>query len=56
MKSSQFLLKTFYLRALGELAGGEDILKKADFLIIQGRTGMMDGHVSFHYTCQVRYL
>jgi hypothetical protein len=56
MKTSQFLFKTSHLWALGELARGKDILKNADFLIVQRRAGMSDGHVSFHCTCQIRYL
>jgi hypothetical protein len=40
MKASQFLFKIFYLRPLGELAGGKDILKSTGFLIIQARSGM----------------
>jgi hypothetical protein len=34
MKASQFLFKTFYLGTLGQLAGGEDMLKSTDFLVI----------------------
>ncbi len=48
MKVSQFLFKIFYLRALGELAGGEDILKSAGFLIVQERSGMWNNLSFFH--------
>ena len=56
MKSSKFLFKIFYLWALGELAGVEDILKSMDFPIVQRRAGMRDGQISFHYTCQIKCL
>jgi hypothetical protein len=56
MQSSQFLFKTSYLWALGELAGVEDILKSMDFPIVQRRAGMRDGHVLFHYTCLIKCL
>ena len=56
MKSSQFLFKTSYLWALGELAGGKNILKKVDLFIVQRRAGMRDGHFLFHCVCLIRYL
>ena len=56
MKSPQFLLKSSYLMALGELTGGNDILQKADFLIVQRRAGMRNGYFLFHCTCQIRCL
>ena len=49
MKSSKFLFKIFYLWALGELAGGKDVLHKADFLIVQRRAGMRNNTSFFHH-------
>jgi len=33
-KTTEFLFETFYLWALGELAGSEDILKGEDFFVV----------------------
>jgi hypothetical protein len=48
MKASQFIFKGIYLWALGELAGGENILKSADFLVVQERSGMRNNLSFFH--------
>jgi hypothetical protein len=48
MKASQFLFKIFYLRALGNLTGGQDILKGEDFFVVEGRTGMRNNLSFFH--------
>ena len=37
-------------KTLSDVARGKDILKKADFLVVQIRAGMRDDHFLFHCT------
>jgi hypothetical protein len=54
MKASQFFFKTIYLWALGELAGGEDILKPVHLHFVHGRAGMWNDLVCLHVLKAIR--
>ena len=49
MKSSQFLFKTLNLWTLSDLAGGKDILKSTDFLVVQEWARMRNKLSFFHH-------
>jgi hypothetical protein len=48
MKASQFIFKTIYLWALGELARSEDTLESVNLLFVHGRAGMRYNLSFFH--------
>jgi hypothetical protein len=48
MKASQFIFKTIYFWALGELARSEDTLESVHLLFVHGRTGVRDNPSFFH--------
>jgi tetrahydromethanopterin S-methyltransferase subunit E len=48
MKASQFIFKTIYLWALGELAGSQDILKPVHLRLVNRRTGVRNNLSFFH--------
>ena len=48
MKASQFLFKTLYLWALGQLTGRKDILKPVHLHFVHGRAGMRNNLSFFH--------